>query len=105
MFISLPISDRRTSRNKRKTDRANNLDLMNVVGAIKAIKLENITFSAASRAYGIPKTCLFRYAQKVSSQHENIAIVTDEELLETVKRSCSYVACAVKQVIKFRQTI
>lgn len=100
----LCFSGSRASRNKRTTGRAN-LDFANVVEAIKAVKLENRPVHAVARSYELPRMSLTRYVAKVSSQYEDISTVTDEELVETIKRSCSYAACAVKQASELRQTI
>ncbi|XP_053681799.1 uncharacterized protein LOC128732552 [Sabethes cyaneus] len=91
-----------TSRHKRTTDRGS-VDLTTVVQAIRAIKSGQIRLRAGARFYHLPRTTLQRHMDNVALKYDDISNVSDEQLLETIKRVGTYAACAVKRVFSVEE--
>lgn len=66
------------------------------------MKLGNEKLKTVARAYDQPRTTLRRYIEKVDKEYDDISIVIDENLEETLKRLCTH---APRQVGKLRQKL
>lgn len=81
---------------RRTTERAN-LNLENVVAAIKAVKLRNEAVRTAARAYDVPRTCLadskkrgpvpIEDRRKIARKKRSPVAIEDRRKIASKKRS------------------
>lgn len=84
------MSDHQSKSDKKTKSVDKSIDYIALIGALKAIKINNKSLRETATEFNMSKTSLARYVKKFEEEGKDIAAMTDAELDILVRKNESY---------------
>lgn len=92
-------TSKEAAKQDKKVDKQNEMDFDALLKAIKEHLIENKPLRAAARDNGTSRTTLSRYSEKIKKEFEDLSAVTDEELMNYIRKRNMHLPCTMVSVI------